>query len=355
MSVLKRSFRWLLVIVVVAAGLLVPRWLASRSKADPPPPSQQQTLRIPVEVETLERGPLEQRLRTTGTVLANEQVDIVSEIDGKVESILFREGSMVQMGDVLLRLDTSTLKAERDRALYRYERAQRQEGRQKRLLDDGLLSEEEYEFSLGELNVLRAELELRTAELAKAEIRAPFSGIVGLRAVSPGTFVSSQTRVTTLQDVDPVKIEFSVPESYVNDLAIGDTVLFQIQSVDSPLEGSVYAIEPAIDTESRSLTLRALAPNPERKMLPGAFAQVEIPIGQVTDALSVPNISVVPELGGKKVYVFEDGVAQTRVVETGIRTDTRIEITGGLEPGEQVIVSNIARLAEGIEVEEVSR
>lgn len=353
MSALKNSLRWLLIVAILAAGLLLPRWLTSRSRQEAASPSQEQSIRIPVQIETVGRAPLEQRLTTTGTVLANEQVEIVSEIDGKVEAIFFREGSVVQRGDVLVRLDTSTLKAERDRALYRHERALRQEQRQKRLLDDGLLSQEEYDFSLGELNVLRAELELSTAELAKAEIRAPFSGVVGLRAVSPGTFVSSQTRVTTLQDVDPVKVEFSVPEIYAGDLAVDDRVTFRIQAIERPIEGIIYAIEPVIDTDSRSLTLRARAPNPDRQLLPGAFAQVQIAVRQVDDALSVPSISVVPELGGKKVFVFEEGVAEPRMVETGIRTDTRIEITRGLEPGERVIVSNIARLARGVEVEEV--
>ena len=353
MSSLKTPLRWLLLVAILAAGLLLPRWLASRNQAQESAPAQTARSRIPVRVETLARGALEERLTTTGTILANERVDIVSEVDGKVEEVLFREGTLVDKGSVLVRLDTSTLEAERDRALYRYELAQRQEQRQRRLLDDGLLSQEEYDFSLGELNVLRAELELRRAELAKASIRAPFSGIVGLRAVSPGAFVSSQTRVTTLQDIDPVKVEFSVPESYAGDLAVGDSVYFRIQAVERAVEGSVYAIEPAVDTESRSLTLRARAPNPDRELLPGAFAQVEIPIRNVPDALSVPSIAVIPELGGKKVFVVEAGKAEPRIVETGIRTDTRVQITTGLEPGERVIVSNLPRLVRGVEVEEV--
>jgi len=352
-SPLRKPLHWLLLIAILIAGLFLPRWLASRDGSENTEPSQTAPVRVPVEIETLSRGELEQRLTTTGSMLANERVQIVSEIDGKVEEILFQEGALVEPGTILVRLDTSTLAAERDRALYRYELAQRQEERQRRLLDDGLLSQEEYDFSLGELNVLRAELELRSAELAKASIRAPFAGIVGLRAVSPGAFVSSQTRVTTLQDIDPVKIEFSVPETYAGDLSVGDRVYFRIQAIDQPIEGTVYAIEPSIDPESRSLTLRARAPNPDRKLLPGAFAQVEIPVRQVPDALSVPSIAVIPELGGKKVFVLEDGKAEPRIVETGIRTDTRVEITVGLEAGDRVIVSNIARLVRGAEVEEV--
>jgi membrane fusion protein (multidrug efflux system) len=258
---------------------------------------------------------------------------------------------VVEAGAVLVKLDTSTLSAERERARHRFELVQRQEARQQELLDEGLVSEEEYESTLSQLNVLQAELLLSEVELEKAEVRAPFSGIIGLRAVSPGSYVSSQTRLTTLQDIDPVKVEFSVPEAYARDLAVGDPVRFGIKGLDGEFMGRVYALEPAIDLETRSLTLRATAPNPEGTLLPGAFAEVRVAVREVSEALSVPAIAVVPELGGKKVFVLEEGLAQPRVVETGIRTETRVQITRGLEPGERVIVSNIPRLRVGIAVE----
>ncbi|MGB5888844.1 MAG: efflux RND transporter periplasmic adaptor subunit, partial [Thermoanaerobaculia bacterium] len=351
MAKIPPALRWLLLAVLIGAGLALPKWLGSRAKssaADVEPVVEE---RLPVRVETVEPGPLEELLITTGTVLANEQIDLVSEISGKVEEILFREGSVVEAGAVLVKLDTSTLSAERERARHRFELVQRQEARQQELLDEGLISEDEYESTLSQLNVLQAELLLSEVELEKAEIRAPFSGIIGLRAVSLGSYVSSQTRLTTLQDIDPVKVEFSVPEAYARDLAVGDPVRFRIKGLDDEFLGRVYALEPAIDLETRSLTLRATAPNPEGTLLPGAFAEVRVAVREVSEALSVPAIAVVPELGGKKIFVLEEGLAQPRVVETGIRTDTRVQITRGLEPGERVIVSNIPRLRAGIAVE----
>lgn len=342
---------WVLIAAVLAAGLLLPRWLKSRSDEGAPQDSTQIEVRVPVRVETLAPGRLEERLNATGSVLANERVEIVSEIAGKVDAILFKEGAPVSAGTVLVRLDTATLEAERDRARYRHERLQRQEARQRKLVEDGLLSQEEYDFTVGELNVLGAELQLRKALLEKATIRAPFQGIVGLRAVSLGDYVSNDTRVTTLQDIDPVKVEFSVPEAYARELAAGTTIRFRVQGVEEPFEGTIYALDPAIDPQTRSLTLRARAANPDGLLLPGAFTEVELAVRQVDDALSVPSLAVVPELGGKKVYVLEEGRAEPRVVETGIRTETRVQITRGLEPGEQVIVSNIPRLARGVEVE----
>ena len=342
---------WVLIAAVLAAGLLLPRWLKSRSEEAAPQDSVEVAFRVPVRVETLTPAKLEERLNATGSVLANERIEIVSEIAGKIDAILFQEGAPVSAGAVLVRLDTATLEAERDRARFRHERLERQEARQRKLMEDGLLSQEAYDFTVGELNVLSAELQLREALLEKATIRAPFQGIVGLRAVSLGDYVSNDTRVTTLQDIDPVKVEFSVPEAYARDLTTGDTIRFRVQGIEDPFEGEVYAIEPSIDPQTRSLTLRARAANPEGLLLPGAFTEVELAVREVEHALSVPSLAVVPELGGKKVYVLEDGRAEPRAVETGIRTENRVEITRGLEPGEQVIVSNIPRLARGVEVE----
>jgi membrane fusion protein (multidrug efflux system) len=346
-------FHWVSIAAVLAAGLLLPRWLKSRSDETAPQDSTQIEIRVPVRVETLAPARLEERLNATGTVMANERVEIVSEIAGKVDTIAFKEGAPVSSGAVLVRLDTSTLEAERDRARFRHERLQRQEARQRKLMEDGLLSQEEYDYTVGELNVLSAELQLRKALLDKATIRAPFQGVVGLRAVSLGDYVSSDTRVTTLQDIDPVKVEFSVPEAYARELVAGNTIRFRVQGVDEPFEGTIYALEPSIDPATRSLTLRARAANPDGFLLPGAFTEVELAVRQVEDALSVPSLAIVPDLGGKKVYVLEEGRAEPRVVETGIRTEARVQITQGLAPGERVIVSNIPRLAPGIEVEVV--
>jgi membrane fusion protein (multidrug efflux system) len=168
--------------------------------------------------------------------------------------------------------------------------------------------------------------------------------------VSLGSFVSSQTALTTLQDLNPVKLEFAVPETYARQVKEGAIVRFRVQGVENYFEGVVYAREPGIDRETRSLMLRARAPNPQGVLIPGAFAEVELTMRQAAEAISVPSIAVIPELGGKKIFVLEEGQARARSVEIGIRTETRVEIVAGLAAGEQVIVSNIARLSPGVEV-----
>jgi membrane fusion protein (multidrug efflux system) len=213
------------------------------------------------------------------------------------------------------------------------------------------VSQENYDFAQSELNVLRAELELAEGRLLKTRIHAPFGGIVGLRDVSVGSYLTPQTRIATLQDVDPVKVDFSVPEKYVRHLKAGGQIQFRTKGSDEVHTGIILAVEPLIDLDTRSLTVRAQSPNPNGALVPGAFADVEIVVRRIQGALAVPSRAVIPELGGKKVFVYENGEAQPRSVETGLRTAETVEVTRGLEPNDRVIVTAIQRLRPGLPVE----
>jgi membrane fusion protein (multidrug efflux system) len=334
------------IVVALALGALVPRLLSTEGATGPAPAPP------PPRVETLTLAPrtLVERLATTGTVRANEEIEIVSEIAGKVAGVHFREGHLVAEGALLVKIDDTQLTAERDRAVHRSTLAERSEARQKRLLDEGLVSQEEYDFALNELNVLRAELALAEARLLKAEIRAPFGGIIGLRDVSPGSYLTPQTRIATLQDVEPVKVDFSIPEKYVGQLDVGAQISFRTRGSEEAHVGTIHAIEPRVDLQTRSLIVRATSPNPDRQLVPGSFADVEVVVRRIEGALAVPSRAVVPELGGKKVFVFEDGRAEARAVETGMRTGDEVEVVRGLDADEEVIVSGIEKLRPGLEV-----
>ena len=343
-----KSLRRLLLVMLVVVGLaalIVPRLMRSREGAVAGQPPAEAPLRV--RVIDVEPRLLVERLATTGSIVASERVDVVSEISGKVEEILFDEGSVVEKGQVLVRLDDRELVAERDRATYRLELARKREQRQQTLLTDQLVSQDEYDLALNQLNILRAELELTETQLVKAVIQAPFGGVIGFRYVSPGGFVAPQDRIATLQDIDPVKVEFTVPEAYIGQIQVGDSIEFRVKGSDEPQPAVVYAIEPSVDRNTRSLRLRAVSPNPAGRLLPGAFADVSLAVREVADALTVPSIAVVPELGGKKVFVVEEGRAEPRMVQTGIRTETELQVTAGLEPGDRVIVSGIQQLRAG--------
>lgn len=349
-----RSIVGLTAVGLVLAALALPRILSSARQEDAPA-AEPGTASAPLDVQVVTVRPqaMAERLATTGTLRANEQVNIVSEIAGIVEKIDFEEGAPVRKGDLLLKINDTELQAQRDRVNFRLRLAESREKRQRELRDQGVVSEQDYDVASNELNVLRADLRVVEAQLEKTEIRAPFTGIIGLRQVSEGSLLSPQTRITTLQDLDPIKMDFTLPEKYVGRVKPGDKVSFQVKGSGRSREATIYAVEPVIDPETRSLVVRARTSNPDQALLPGAFADVTLDVGMVSDALAVPSLAVIPELGGKKVFVVENGLAQPRRVETGLRTDTEVQITSGLEAGEQVIVSAVQRLRPDLPVRPV--
>lgn len=343
----------LAVLGLAVAAVAVPRILSMRADSAAPSTAEAPAAapRLAVLVHTVAPAPLVERLSTTGTLRANEQVEIRSEIAGLVKAVGFREGGEVAAGAVLVELDDTELRAQRERASHRVDLARRREARQRQLLDDGLLSDQEYDTARTELDVLQAELALVEAQLEKTTIRAPFGGVVGLRYVSPGAYVTPQTRIASLQDLDPMKVDFTVPERYAARIAVGQRVELRAAGFEERFAAEIYAVEPAVDAATRSLIVRARLPNPGRRLRPGGFADVAVVIAEVPAALSVPSVAVVPELGGKKVFVVEDGVAIARPVETGIRTDAEVEVTAGLAAGDRVIVSGLERVKAGDLVE----
>ncbi len=341
---------FILAALAIVAALAAPKLKSSNGVASAPAARADEPRALSVTVEEVTPERLTERLSTTGTIRANEQVELVSEISGKIDEIRFREGSRVAAGQLLLKIDDTELQAQREREQFRLELAERRERQKKQLRDQGVISEDEYDVALNEANVLRSQLRLIEAQLAKTEIRAPFAGVIGLRYVSDGSYLSPQKRIATLQDVDSVKVDFSVPEKYASRVKPGGEIAFSVKGDERTFTAEIYAVEPSVDADTRSLSLRARSANPDGALVPGAFADVELVVAEFDDALTVPAIAVVPELGGKKVFVVEGGKAQPRAVETGIRTDERVQIVSGLAPGERVIVSAIQQLRAGLEV-----
>ena len=289
-------------------------------------------------------------LQTSGTLRANESVDLTAETAGKVTSIRFAEGERVQAGDLLLTTNDRELQAERERLQHRLDLATDRAERQQALLDEGGASQEEVDEIVNQVNVLQAELRLVEARIEKTKVRAPFAGTIGLRQVSAGAYLSPQTTIATLQSVRPIKLDLSVPEKYATELREGTRVTFTVRGSDRTVEGRVYAVEPSVNPETRSVQLRARAPNDDGLLRPGMFADVQIELATVEDALVVPAVSVVPALGAQRVFVAEGGTAQPRTVSLGVRTDSTVQITDGLAVGDTVITSGIQDLRAGLPI-----
>ncbi len=342
-------FGLLFLVIILALAWPKIRPTPSSEASGAPAPAGVRPLAVDGLVVAAER--LSDRMFTTGSIRANEEIEVHSEISGKITSIHFQEGGGVRAGDLLVKINDSELQAQLRKADYRVTLASDREIRQKQLYEKGGISLEEYEATLNELNVLRADVELIQAQIAKSEIRAPFDGIVGLRQVSEGSYISPATAITTLQDVDPVKIDFSIPERYAQRVAVGARIEFRVEGVVESLVGTVYALEPRIEASTRTLLLRARSPNPGRRLLPGAFADIVLVFDEIEDAIAVPAIAIIPELGGKKVFVLENGKASPRIVETGIRTEDRVQILSGLAPYDTLLVSGVQLLRPGLPVQ----
>ncbi len=292
-----------------------------------------------------------ERIFITGNIVANEQVDLKPESSGKITQIYFREGSNVSRGQLLVKINDNELQAQLAKAKNRQQLAEQQEFRQRQLLQREAVSQQDYDVVLAELNSLKTETQLIQAQIQKTEIRAPFSGTIGLRSVSVGDYVTPSSTISKLVNINPAKIEFSIPERYSSLIQNNTKITFTVVGTERTFEGTVFAIEPKIDQTTRTIQLKAISPNSNGLLLPGAFARIELSLGKVNDALMVPTQAIIPEATGQKVFIVRNGKAQSVAVEIGTRTESQIQITKGISANDTVITSGILQLRPGIGVQ----
>jgi membrane fusion protein (multidrug efflux system) len=289
---------------------------------------------------------LKESIVITGNIQADESVDLRTESAGKVTKIFFSEGAKVKQGELLLKINDQELKAQYDRAKARQKLAEEQEYRQRILLKKEAISQQEYDIVFTELQSLKAETELINAQLAKTELRAPFAGQLGLRMISVGDYITPTSTITKLVKNDKVKITFSIPEKYSNSMKKNAEIIFMVEGNDRKYKANVYAIEPMIDENTRTLQVRAIANN-DGELIPGSFSKVELGLKEIKNAILVPNQAIIPILKGKKVYTVENGLAKEVIIETGIRNDQFIQVTSGLNVGDTVITTGIMSIKNG--------
>ncbi len=282
----------------------------------------------------------------TGNIQAEESVDLRTESAGKVTKIFFSEGAKVKQGELLLKINDQELKAQYDRAKARQKLAEEQEYRQRILLKKEAISQQEYDIVFTELQSLKAETELINAQLAKTELRAPFAGQLGLRMLSVGDYITPSSSITKLVKNEKVKITFSIPEKYSNSIKKNAEINFMVEGNAKKYKANVYAIEPMIDENTRTLQVRAIANN-DGELIPGSFSKVELELKEIKNAILIPNQAIIPILKGKKVYILENGLAKEVVVETGIRNDQFIQVTSGLKVGDTLITTGIMSIKNG--------
>jgi membrane fusion protein (multidrug efflux system) len=285
-------------------------------------------------------------LALSGSIEANEQVEIRSEVSGIVKTINFQEGSNIAKGQVLLKVDDIELKAQLAQAKTKQNLASENERRAKLLLQKEAISQEEYDVARADHQSAKAQSQLILAQIEKTTVRAPFSGKIGLRSISPGTYVTPALLIAKLVNIGQLKITFSIPEKYASQVKKNGTITFKVTGSDRTYTAKIYAIEPEVEIATRTLKVRALADNKDGKLLPGTFADVQLPLDIIKDAVVIPTEAIIPVQDGKKVFIANKGMAKEIMVETATRTDASILVLSGLKAGDTVLTSGVMSLKD---------
>ncbi len=283
-------------------------------------------------------------LSLSGSIEANEQVEIRSEVSGIVEGIYFKEGSNVSKGQLLFKVNDVELKALLTQAKTKQGLASENERRAKLLLQKEAISQEEYDVTRADYKLAQAQVQLIDAQINKTSVRAPFPGKIGLRSISQGTYITPALLVAKLVNISQLKITFSVPEKYVNQVKTNSNLSFTVAGSTEKYTAKIYAIEPEVQIATRTLQARALAENKDGKLLPGTFANVELPLDIIKNAIVIPSEAIIPIQNGKKVFISNRGKAKEVMVETATRTDASILVLSGLKTGDTLLTTGVMSL-----------
>jgi membrane fusion protein (multidrug efflux system) len=350
--------RFWLTFVVIAAALGVAAWYyvglpqrsATASAAEAPPRDAAAVEAARVTVDTVVED-----LRAVGTLQPNEAVAVAPEIAGRVARIAFKEGQAVAAGALLVELDASVLRAEQAKARSDLSLARANHERVSALAKRGLATQRSLDEARAALQVAEADYELAQARLDKATIKAPLSGVVGLRTVSVGAYVTPGQRIVELSDVDPVKVEFRAPELALPELHRGQPIRITVDALPGKtFEGEIDAIDPVVDVAGRAVRLRARIPNPRRELSPGLFARVQIVVERRENALLVPESAVFAEGTKRFVYKVVGGRAVRTGVELGLRRPGLVEVRKGLSRGDVVVTAGQQQITDGARVDVVN-
>jgi len=295
--------------------------------------------------------PFSDYITLSGSIEPNEQVDVHSELSGIVEAINFSEGATVSQGQVLIRINDAELRAQLLQAQTRNDLASENERRAKLLLEKEAISQEEYDIASADYRTAQSQIQLIRAQLDKTVVRAPFSGTIGLRNISKGSYISPTVSIARLVNTTQVKLLFAIPDKYAHMVGKNSEVRFTVQGSENSYIAKVYATEPAIEANTRTLLVKAIAQNPSNKLIPGAFANITFPLETLQNGLLVPAEALIPIQNGKKLFVVKEGKAREIIVETGGRTESDVLVLSGIHEGDTVLTSGVMSLRDGSTVQ----
>jgi len=331
-------------IIIVLGGFITYRVISNKTKNDESKKSGDKDRPTTVTGIIVQTSTFDNNLSLSGSIEANEQVEIHSEVSGIVEGIYFTEGTYVNKGQVLFKVNDIELRAQLKQAQTREGLASENERRAKLLLQKEAISQEEFDVANADYASMKAQTQLIKAQIAKTSVKAPFSGKIGLRSISPGTYITPTVLVAKLVNTGKLKITFSIPEKYASQVKSGSVIDFTVSGSDKIYTAKIYAIEPEVEVATRTLKIRSIADNIDGKLFPGTFADVKLPLSIIKDAIVVPSEAIVPIQDGKKVYIANMGKAKEVMVDATTRTDASILILSGLKAGDTLITSGVMSL-----------
>ncbi len=309
---------------------------------------QQQTIQVDAMIANV--TPISADIEVPGTILPNESTEIHPEVSGRVVQLNVREGSFVSKGALLAKLYDGDLQAQLNKLQVQLKIAEQTEDRQSQLLKIQGISQQEYDLSLLQVSNLKADIDIVREAVRKTEIRVPFSGKLGLKNISQGAYVTPATIVTTISQVNQLKLQFNVPEKYGSQLKNGQPVNFTIDGSAKTFLANIMAAEVQMDENTRSLAVRALVRNNDPELIPGVFAKVRIILGKNENAIMIPTIVVQPQGRQKLVYVYKDGKSVPSAITTGVRDSSKIQVLTGINIGDTVITTGLLFLRPNAEV-----
>jgi len=299
-----------------------------------------------VDAFVVEPTTLVSDITVTGSLAAYDEVDLKNEVAGRIVILNLPEGKFVRKGTLLVKLYDDDLKATLKKLEAQLSVQKRIYKRQSELIKVKGISQNDYDQTLLQVNTIKASIEEQKAQIRKTEVRAPFDGTIGLRNVSVGAVVSSSTLLATIRTSSKLKLDFYVPEKYTSEISVGMKVRFSMYNENKLYDATVMATERGIESSTRNLKVRALINAASKELIPGAFANIQLRLGENLNALLIPTQAIIPQEENKSVIVAHHGKAHFVNIKTGIRKSSKIEVTEGLQPGDTVITSGILFLKE---------
>ncbi len=296
---------------------------------------------LSVEGLVIKSSGVSEVIEVAGNILPFELTEIRPEISGRITEINFKEGTQVQRNALLIKLFDGDLQAQLKKLKVQLQIAEKTEERQRELLKIYGISQQDYDLSLLQVNNIKADIELIEVNIDKTEIRAPYTGRIGLRNISLGAYVTPSNILTSISQVDRKKISFSIPEKYSSEIKQGMTIRFGIEGINDTIPATILASESVIEAETRNLKILATVNDANNRLIPGTFAKVNLTMAQNDDAVIIPTQCIIPSARSKQVVLYKSGSPVFVNVTTGIRTAETIQITSGVEPGDTVVSTGL--------------